>query len=140
MDSHGLKPPMHFLTKADSLLRCQEEHEEASELGLFFSFFIGYFIYLHFKCYPPFQFSSRKSLSPPLPSHEGDPPPTHSLLPQGPSIPPPWVIEPPLSVMPDKAILCYICGWSHGSLYVYSLVGGLVPGSSGGSGWLILLN
>ena len=39
----------------------------------------------------------------------------------------------------DKAILCYICSWSNGSLHVYSLVGGLVPGSSGVSGWLILL-
>jgi hypothetical protein len=29
--------------------------------------------------------------------------------------------------MPDKAILCYICSWSH----VYSLVSGLVPGSFG---------
>ena len=27
----------------------------------------------------------------------------------------------------------------HGSLNVYSLVGGLVPGIPGGSGWLILL-
>jgi hypothetical protein len=42
-------------------------------------------------------------------------------------------------LMTDKAILCYICSWSHGSLHVYSLVGGLVPGSSWGSGWLILL-
>ena len=41
--------------------------------------------------------------------------------------------------MPDKAILCYICSWSHGSLHVDSLGGGLVPGSSGGSGWLISL-
>jgi len=32
----------------------------------------------------------------------------------------------------DKATLCYICSWSHGSLHVYSLFGGLVPGSSGG--------
>jgi hypothetical protein len=38
--------------------------------------------------------------------------------------------------MPDKAILCYIYGWSPGSLHVYSLVGGLNPGSSG---WLMLL-
>jgi hypothetical protein len=41
---------------------------------------------------------------------------------------------------PNKAILCYICSWSHESLHVYSLVGGLVPGSSegvGGSSWLI---
>jgi hypothetical protein len=29
--------------------------------------------------------------------------------------------------MSDKAILCYICGWSHVSPHVYSLVGGLVP-------------
>jgi hypothetical protein len=35
--------------------------------------------------------------------------------------------------------LCYICSWSHGSPHVYSLVGGLLPGSSGKSGWLILL-
>jgi hypothetical protein len=28
---------------------------------------------------------------------------------------------------------------ADGSLHVYSLVGGLVPGSCGGSGWLILL-
>jgi hypothetical protein len=46
---------------------------------------------------------------------------------------------PLLPLMPVKAILCYICGWSHGSLRVYSLVGGLVPGSSGENGWLILL-
>jgi hypothetical protein len=38
-------------------------------------------------------------------------------------------------LMLDKAILCYICSWSH----VYSFVDGLVPGSSEGSGWLILL-
>jgi hypothetical protein len=30
------------------------------------------------------------------------------------------------SVMPDKTILCYISSWSHGSLQVYCLVGGLV--------------
>jgi hypothetical protein len=32
--------------------------------------------------------------------------------------------------MLNKAILCYICGWSHGSLLVYPLVGDLIPGSS----------
>jgi hypothetical protein len=37
-------------------------------------------------------------------------------------------------VMPNKAILCSICCWSHESLYVYSLVGSLVPGSSGDTG------
>jgi hypothetical protein len=38
-------------------------------------------------------------------------------------------------LMHDKAILCYICSWGH----VYSFVDGLVPGSSGGSGWWVLL-
>ena len=47
-------------------------------------------------------------------------------------IEPPQDEGPPLSLMPDKAELCYICSWSHG----YPLVGGLVPRSSGGSGWL----
>ena len=42
-------------------------------------------------------------------------------------------------MMANWTILCYICSWSHGSLHVYTLVGGLVPGSFGGSGWLILL-
>jgi hypothetical protein len=37
--------------------------------------------------------------------------------------------------MPDNAILCYICGSSHESTHVCSLLGGLVPGSSGGI-WL----
>ena len=44
-----------------------------------------------------------------------------------------------LPLMPDKAILCYICSWSHGFLHVYSLVGGLLPRSSGVSVCLTLL-
>jgi hypothetical protein len=52
-------------------------------LNYFFSFFIGYFIYLHLKCYPPSQFflhNSHISSSPCL--YEGAPPPTptHSCL------------------------------------------------------------
>jgi hypothetical protein len=39
---------------------------------------------------------------------------------------------------PYKAILCYICGWSHGSLHVYFLVGDLVPGSSEGV-WFVVV-
>jgi hypothetical protein len=39
----------------------------------------------------------------------------------------------PLTLMPNKSVLCYLCDWSHGSLHAYSLVGGLVPGSSGWS-------
>jgi hypothetical protein len=38
----------------------------------------------------------------------------------------------------DKAVLCYICSWSHGHSHVYSLVDGLVSGSSGGIDLLIL--
>ena len=73
---------------------------------------------------------------PPYPT----PPPcllTHSLLLPYPGIPLHWGIEPSqnqgtvLSLMSYKAILCYICGWSHGSLNVYSLVGGLTPGDLG---------
>jgi len=37
---------------------------------------------------------------------------------------------------PTRPILSYICCWRHGSLHMYSLDGGLVPGSSRGSGWL----
>lgn len=44
-----------------------------------------------------------------------------------------------LPLQANKAILCYMCSWSHGSLHVYSWVGSLVPGSSVVSGWLILL-
>jgi hypothetical protein len=60
-------------------------------------------------------------------------PPTHPLPPPHPGIPLHWGIE------PDKAILCYICSWSHGSLHMYSLVGGLVPRSSGVGvgGWMV---
>jgi hypothetical protein len=56
--------------------------------------------------------------------------PTHPLLPPHSWIPLHWGIEPSqdqgplLPLMPDKAILCYICDWNPGSLHVYSLVGG----------------
>jgi len=74
--------------------------------------------------------------------YEGAPTPIHPLLPHHPSISLHWSIQPSLDqrpslpLMPDKAILCYICSWNHGSLHVYSLVGGLVLRSSGGLvGW-----
>ena len=44
----------------------------------------------------------------------------------------------PEVAIPDRAVLCYTCSWSHGSLCVYSLVGDLVLGRSGVSGWLVL--
>jgi len=66
----------------------------------------------------------------------------HSLLPHLPGIPLHWGIHLSqdkglLLLMSDNAILSYKCSWSHGSLHVYSLVGGLIPGSSGVSGWLM---
>jgi hypothetical protein len=73
--------------------------------------------------------------------------PTYPLPLPGPGILLDWGIKPSqdqgplLLLMTDKVILCYTCSWSHGFLHVYSLVGGLVPGSSGvgGTGWFILL-
>jgi hypothetical protein len=60
-------------------------------------------------------------------------PPTHSWLPAlelpntGASIKPSQGQGPLLPRMHDKAILCYMCSCSHGSLHVYSLADGLVP-------------
>jgi hypothetical protein len=98
-------------------------------------FFIGYFIYLFISnviFLPSFPFINPTHL--PLPCfYEGAPPPTYPLLPPCPKIPLCWGIEPPqeqgppLPLMPDKAILCYKCSWSYGSLHVYSLVDGLIP-------------
>jgi hypothetical protein len=95
----------------------------------------------------PFPHTHRNLLShPPSPCfYESVPTPTHLLPPPRLRIPLQWVIKPSqdqgplLPLMSNKANLCYICNWSHGSLHVYTLVGGLVPGSSGGSGWLTLL-
>jgi hypothetical protein len=104
------------------------------------SFFIRYFLYLHCKFYPLSSFLLRKS--PYLPPH---PPNNSPLLLPSLGILLQWGIKPSqdqgplLSLMSDKAILCYICSWNHGSLHVFSSVGGLVPGSSGGTGWFILL-
>jgi hypothetical protein len=73
---------------------------------------------------------------PPHRFYEGAPPPTHPLPPHCPSIPLHWGIKPSqdqlscLSLMPDKAILCQICGWS------YVFFGWWFSGSSGGL-WLV---
>jgi hypothetical protein len=79
----------------------------------------------------------------PLASRREIPLPAHPLLPLYPQISLHWGIEPSqdqgtlLSSILDKAILYYIYSWSHGSCHVYSLVGGLVPGSSGEEGGLV---
>jgi hypothetical protein len=69
-------------------------------------------------------YSSTQPYLPPLPSrvplHWGNNPPQDQM--------------PLLPSMPNKAILYCICSWSHGPIHVYSLVGGLVPGSLGVGG------
>ena len=114
----------------------------------FSSFFIGNFMHLYFKCYPLSRFPF---LNPPIPSPS---PyflfgwsPIHPTTPMSPHRPYPTLGNQAfpgpraslLLLMPDNGILWYICGWSHGSPHVYSLGGGLVPGISAGSVWLILL-
>jgi hypothetical protein len=89
---------------------------------------------------PPFLVSPLRTPYPVPPAHH-----THPLSLPGPDILLYWGIEPSkdqgplLPLMSHKVILCYICTWSHESHHVYSLVGGLVPGSSGDTGWFILL-
>jgi hypothetical protein len=105
----------------------------------FFPTFIGYFLSLHFKCYPVSWFPLQKSRMPSLLPcfNEGAPPPPHppsqTLLPPHPGIPLQWGIEPSqdqwsfFPLIPNKTILYYICSWSHGSHWLVVLV----PGSSG---------
>ena len=107
---------------------------------VWFSFLLD-ILFIYISNVIPFpDFHSRYPLSYPPPL--GVPPPIHPLPPPHLCIPLYWSIEPSqdqgplLPLIPNKAILCYIYVWSHGSLHVYSLVGGLDPGSSG---WLIQL-
>ena len=103
----------------------------------FMIFFIRYFLYLHFKFYPlsPFLLQKSPYSTTPYPSLL-----TYPLLLPCSDIPLHYGIElsqeqgPIFSLMSHKAILCYICNWSHESHHVYSLVDGLVPGCSEGTG------
>ena len=109
------------------------------------STFIG-FLKIYISNIIPFPVFPQDTASPtPLPLLLQGCSPTHSptyYSISAPSIPLHFGIEPSqdqgplLLLMPDKdkAIACYICRWIHGSLHEYSLVGGLVPGSSGVSG------
>lgn len=77
-------------------------------------------------------------LLPPLCLYEGAPPPTHPLPPNHSSIPLRWDIKspqdpgPPLPLMSNKVILCYICICMDPSMYTFWLVA--VSGISGWSG------
>jgi hypothetical protein len=109
--------------------------------------FIGYFLHLHFKCYPHSRSPPQKlPITSPSPClYKSAPPPTYLLPSFLPGISLHWGFEHTqaqghlLPLMSNKAVLCHICSQSRGSCHVYSLVGGPVPGNSGVSGLLILL-
>jgi hypothetical protein len=100
-------------------------------LDIFFIYISNVFPFLGL----PFGNPLSRPLSPCL--YEGASPHTLPLPSSCPGIPLLWSIEQPqaqgpfLPLMSNKAILCHICSQCHGSLHVYSLVGGPVPGSSG---------
>jgi hypothetical protein len=99
-------------------------------------FFIRYALYLDFKCCPLSSFPLWKPpIPPPFPLLTNPPSPA-SLSWHSPTLGHQAFTGPraSLPLMSDKAILCH-----HGSIHVYSLIGGLVPGSSRGTGWLTLL-
>jgi hypothetical protein len=101
----------------------------------------GYFVYLHFTCYPLFWFLPQKPpIASPLPLLLWGCVPTHPPNPTSPPSYSPtlghWVFTGPRASSPINAILCCICCWSHGFLHVYSLVGSLDNGSPD---WLTLL-
>ena len=149
MHNEGFFCVLVFLANAILMLGCLTlptwaPFMESTEI--FFKFlpdlfiFIRYSLCLHFKFYPLFSFPLWKF---PL-SHSHSPLFTNPPTPlPSPGIPLHCDLSqdqaPLLSLMSHKAIMCYKCGWSHGFLNVYSLVGGIVIGSSGVSGWLISL-
>ena len=113
------------------------------------TFFLLDILFIYISIVIPFPgFPSRNPLSHPSSPcfYEGAHPPSYPLPIPCPCIPVHWGMEPSqdqgllLPLMSDKAILCYKRGWSHGYLHVFSLVDGLVPGSSEGSGWLIFFS
>ena len=100
-------------------------------------YFLGSFLYLPFKfCFLSWLHSSKLPIPSPSPCFYVYP--THPLPS---SIPLHWVIKPSqvqgliFQLMSHKAILCYLCSWSHGSLlsWWFSHL------SSGASDWLILV-
>jgi hypothetical protein len=99
-------------------------------LLLFFFWLLYLFTFLMFSLFPLFHSQLLHPVS------EGASPPNLLVTPHHSSIPLQWDIKAPqkqgaiLPLMPDKAILCYICSWSHEFLHVDSLFAGLVPESS----------
>ena len=131
---------MTLATNLSSTSRTYMVEGEDQLFCLFVCLFDIFFIYIS-NVIPFPGFPSKNPLSPPSSPCS----PTHPLLLPGPGIPLHWGLEPSqdqgplLPLMTDRVILCYICSWSHEFLHMYSLVVGLVPGSSGDTGWFILL-
>jgi hypothetical protein len=120
-------------TPAEELVgrRSGEMFGELFVLRRIWVFFLWVILFIYISNVIPLPgFPSANSLSPlslPLPlrgcSPNHPPTPSHHS-----SIPLVWGIElsqdqgPPLPLMRDMAILCYICSWSQGSLHMYSEV------------------
>jgi hypothetical protein len=102
----------------------------------------GSILFIYISNVIPFpRFPSRNPLFNPPSSYTTHSPTTTSLPWYSPAVGH-WDSQDQGSLLPliyGKAILCYICCWSHGSLHVYSLVSGLVPWSTAGGGrvWLV---
>jgi hypothetical protein len=115
-----------------------------SECGIWFFLCLLdiFFIYIsNVICFPALPSDQTPFHFPSPCFYEGVPTPTHPLLTSCPGIPLHWGIKSsedqgPLQPLISEAIFYFKC---HGSLHMYSLFGGLVSGSSGVSGWLILL-
>jgi hypothetical protein len=105
---------------------------------LFYFFLIGYFLYFHFKYYPLSWFPLRNypPLSPfPLPLLTK--PPTPASWPWHPATLGHRAFIEPRASSPIDILLGHLLlhmNWSHESHYVFSLIGGLVSGTSGGTG------
>ena len=92
-----------------------------------FLFFLLNISFIYISSVIPFPGFPSANPHPPFSSacfYECSPQPTpHTLPPPHPGIPLHWVIKPSqdqgplLPLMPDNAILCYMCSWSHGSLH-----------------------
>jgi len=130
---------MYRATASNYIITSQFLDATVNNLNYLF-IFIDYFIYLHFKYCPPSRSPICKpptlSLLPFASKRVLPHPPTH-FLPYSSRIPLHWGNKPPQDQAPplsiDATVLCYICSGIHGPTNVYSLVDGLVPGSSEGS-------
>lgn len=140
-----LRPPPIARKKPSGALGTPTYPQNFSFKGIpchksFFSFLLDIFLYLYFKCYSPSRFPVHKPPSNPLLLPYTGVTHIHSLY--CPHIPLHWESNLdkskgfPFHWCPNKAIFCYICSWSPGSVHILSFGSGFVPGSSG---WLALL-